>query len=115
MADALSGQIEVNHLAVMSSYGTNLQDRILQRGQQDVKYMDIMHRLEHNTGIGIDCSTSIGTSGSTCIGTRDNTGSGTSTGIGASAQDVDYFLIVDGLFRFRERIYMCQTIVNSKR
>jgi len=27
--DALSRQIQVNHLASMSSYGTNLQDRIL--------------------------------------------------------------------------------------
>jgi len=45
VADALSRQIQVNHLAAMSSYGTNLQDRILQAGQQDVRYMEIMHRL----------------------------------------------------------------------
>jgi len=29
VADALSRWVQVNHLAAMSSYGTNLQDRIL--------------------------------------------------------------------------------------
>jgi len=32
VAYALSRQVHVNHLAVMSSYGTDLQDRILQVG-----------------------------------------------------------------------------------
>jgi len=46
----------------MSSYEINLQDRILQAGKQDVRYMEIVHRLQQGTG------TSMG--GSTCIGTR---------------------------------------------
>eukprot|EP00253_Pinus_taeda_P020143 PITA_20143 len=84
VADALSRQIQVNHLATMSSYGTDLQDRILQAGQKDVRYMEIMHRLQQST------HTSIGGS--------------TSTGVGA--QDVDYYLTIDGLVRFKDRIYV---------
>jgi len=60
----------------MSSYGTNLQDRILRAGQHDVRYMEIVHSLQQSTG----------------------TGSGTSTGAGA--QDLDYCLTVDGLVKF---------------
>ena len=40
MADALSRQVQLNHLAIMSSYGTELHDRILQVSQQDVRYME---------------------------------------------------------------------------
>eukprot|EP00253_Pinus_taeda_P035833 PITA_35833 len=46
VANALSRQVHVNHLATMSSYGTNLQDRILQAGPQDVRYMEIVHKLQ---------------------------------------------------------------------
>lgn len=43
--DALSIRIQVNKLAAMSSYGTNLQGRILQEGHEDVRYIDIVYRL----------------------------------------------------------------------
>jgi len=46
VTNCLSKQIRVNHLAVVSSYGTDLQDRILQAIQQDFRYMEIMHRLQ---------------------------------------------------------------------
>lgn len=46
VVDALSRRAQVNHLEVMSSYGTDLHDRILQASQQDVTYMEIMHRLQ---------------------------------------------------------------------
>jgi len=36
---------------------TSLQDRIVQASQQDVRYMEIMHRLKHNTGTGTRGST----------------------------------------------------------
>ena len=45
VADALSRWVQVHHLAAVSSYGTDLQDRILQAGHQDVRYMEITHRL----------------------------------------------------------------------
>jgi len=45
VVDALSRQIHIHHLVAMSSCGTYLQDRILQAGQQDVRYMEIVHRL----------------------------------------------------------------------
>lgn len=45
VADALSRWIQVNHITTMSSYGMKLQDQILQAGQQDDKYTDLMHRL----------------------------------------------------------------------
>lgn len=106
--DALSRRIQVNHLESMSSYGKDLQDRILQAGQQDVKYIDIMHRLQQSTGTNIGDSTCIGTCDGTGIGTCTCTcngtgigtctgngtctvtGSGTGTGVGA--QVVDYCL-----------------------
>ena len=54
----------------MSSYATNLQDRILQVGQQDVRCMDIVHKLQR----------------------------GTSTGAGAHG--MDYCITMDGLVKF---------------
>lgn len=45
VADALSRRIHVNHITVMSSYGIDLQDQILQEGQHDDRYKEIMHRL----------------------------------------------------------------------
>jgi len=44
VVNALSRWVQINHLADMSSYGTDLHDRILQAGQQDVKYMEIVHK-----------------------------------------------------------------------
>lgn len=35
VADALSRRIHVNHISTMSSYGIDLQERILQVGQHD--------------------------------------------------------------------------------
>ena len=94
--DALSRRIQVNHLAAMRSYGTDLQDRIPRAGQQDVRYMDILHRLQQSTGIG------------TCTGDGTGIGIGTSDGRGTSesGQDVDYCLTGDVLVRFRDRIYV---------
>lgn len=68
----------------MSSYGTKLQDRILQVGQRYDKYMEIMHKLQQSIG--------------TC------------TGIGASTStsywDADCHLTTNGLVRFRDIIYV---------
>ena len=58
----------------MSSYGTDLQDRIIQAGQQDLRYMDIVHKLQQSKNTGIGDST----------GTRTSD----SIGIGVGAQDV---------------------------
>ena len=52
VGDALSRQIDVNHIAAISSYGTDLHDRILQVGQQDFKYMELRHRLQQSIGTG---------------------------------------------------------------
>ena len=49
VADALSRRVQVNHIATMISYGRNLQDQILQAGQQDARYMELMLRLQHGT------------------------------------------------------------------
>jgi len=76
----------------MSSYGTSLHDRILQVGQQDVRYMEIVHKLQQGVGTG--------TSGNTC------TCSNTYTSTGADAQRTNYCLTVDGLVRFRDKIYV---------
>lgn len=130
--DSLSRWIQVNHLTTMSSYGTNLQDRISWAGQQEVKYMDIVHKLQQSSGIGIGdgigtcICTSDGTG--TCSGIGTSTGDGTSTdtstctgigdgtgrssGIGAGAQYVDYCQM-DWLGL--QIGYMCQKIVSSRR
>ena len=98
VVDSLNRWVKVHFLVAMSSYGTDLQDRILWVGQQDVRYMDILHRLQQSTGTGTATGGGVGTS----IGTGDGTGIGTSsgTGIGVGAQDLDYYLIVDGLVKF---------------
>jgi len=43
---SLSRRIQVNHITIMSSYGMDLQDRILQEGQQDDNYRELMHKLQ---------------------------------------------------------------------
>lgn len=70
----------------MSSYGSELQDRILQAGQRDDKYREIVHRLQKNTGAV------------------------TSTG----DRDADYHRTTDGLVRFRDMIYVpnCSELKN---
>lgn len=45
VTNALSRRIQVNHIAIMSSYGAVLHDKILQVGQQDVRYMELRHKL----------------------------------------------------------------------
>lgn len=50
VADALSRRVHVIHITTMSSYGIDLQDRILQAGQQDDRYMKLMCRLQKGTG-----------------------------------------------------------------
>ena len=47
VADSLSRKVQVNHIAAMSSYGTELHDRILQVGHHDDKYMEIIHRYRY--------------------------------------------------------------------
>lgn len=58
----------------MRSYGTDLQDKILQAGQQDVMYMETVHRLQQ------DDSTGTCTCSGTGIGTCSGIGIGTSVG-----------------------------------
>lgn len=53
----------------MSSYGTDLHDRILQASHQDVRYMDIFHRLYPDASAGIGIGSGTGTGGSVGIGT----------------------------------------------
>ena len=64
----------------------------MQAGQQDDKYMDIMHMLQQSTG------TSKGKGTSTSVGIGVSTGEGD--------QDANYCLTVDGLVRFRDKIYV---------
>ena len=85
MVGSLSMQVHVTHLEIMSSYGIDLQDRILQASQEDV-------------GIGAGAGTRIG------IGTGGSTGTSTGIGIGATAQGMDYCLTSDGLVKFRDSI-----------
>ena len=91
VVDALSKKVQVNHIAVVSSNGTELHDRILQVGQKDDKYMEIM-QLQWSAGIG--------------IGTCTCTGVGIHAGIGTSDQDANYRLTTNGLVRFENRIYV---------
>jgi len=49
IAYALNRKVQVNHIETMRSYGTELQDRILQEGQRDNMYREIMHRLHQIT------------------------------------------------------------------
>lgn len=46
VVDAISRRVHVNHLIVMNYNGIYLHDNILRVGQQDVKYMDIVHKLQ---------------------------------------------------------------------
>lgn len=83
-------------------------------GEQDVRYMEIVHGLQQSDststgmGHGTHIGTSVGTHISTCIGTGIgvSTSTGRRIGTGAGACGMDYCLIVDGLVRFRDRIYM---------
>lgn len=88
MSYALNKRIHVNIIIAMSSYGKYLQDRIFQAGQEDVRYMEVVHRLQQSTG--------------TCIGTCSSTG----TCIYFGTQGVDYHFTTDGLVRFRGMIYV---------
>ena len=45
-ANAFSRRMLVNHIGAMSSYGIELQEQILQVGQQDDKYQQLKHRLQ---------------------------------------------------------------------
>ena len=70
--------------------------------------MEIVHRLQQSTGTCTCDSTGIGTGDGTgiCIGSSPGTStvSGTTTSVGA--QELDYFLTVEGLVRFQDRIYV---------
>ena len=100
----------MNHIVAMSSYGTYLHDRILQAGQLDHMYMEIMHIFLKSTGTGVGTCTRIGvvtgtgvTTG-TCIG--GSTGRGTCGSTGEGVRDLDYHLTIDGLVRVRDMIYV---------
>jgi len=56
--------------------------------------MELRHKLHESTYMG--------------------TGSGTSTGKGEGLQDVDYYLTIDGLIRFRDIIYVPDNIELKK-
>ena len=90
----------MNHIEVMSSYGTDFHDRILQAGKQDVRYLEIVDRLQQ------DDSTGTSTSHGTCTSSGAITSTCSGTGIGVNVQDLDYCLMADGLVRFRDRIYV---------
>ena len=77
VAYSLNRRVQVHHLTTMSSYGTDLQGRTLQARQHDVRYMEIVHRLQHSSGGGNGIGT--GTDGGTSTGTF----SGTGTSVGA--------------------------------
>lgn len=83
VADALSRRVQANHLEAMSSYETDLQDRILHEGQQDVIYMEIMCRLHQDASTGVGTCISAGTC--TCSGIGTGSSKGTSTCIGTDA------------------------------
>lgn len=72
---ALNRWVQVNHLAAMRSYETDLQDKILRVGEQDVRYMVTVYKIQQSTGTSIGDGTIIGIG--TCIGTSDGTGTGT--------------------------------------
>ena len=74
----------------------------MQKGQQHVRYMEIMHKLQQSTGTCTCGGTGICTCSSTCIGAGSGIGIGTCVG----AHDVDYCLTTDVLARFRDRIYV---------
>lgn len=81
LAYALSIWVHVDHLAAMGIYGKNLQDRILYTGEQDVKYMEIVHKLQQGDNIGTSTYTSHGIG--TCSGVGIGGSTGTCIGIGA--------------------------------
>ena len=64
----------------------------MQEGHHDVRYMEILHRLQQgdstSTGTGISTCSGISTCGSTSV----------------DAQAMDYCVTTDGLVRFRDRI-----------
>lgn len=64
--------------------------------------MEIMHRLQQS----IATCDSTGTCECTCTCIGIGTSVGTCIGTGVGAQDVDYCLTLDGLVRFRDRIYV---------
>lgn len=114
MEISLSKQIQLNKLAFMRSHGSNLQDRILQSGQRDFRYMEIVHQLQESadSGTGAGTCTCIGggigtcVDGGTCSGTGIGTCSGTGIGTNLGAEDVDYRLMENILVTFRDKIYV---------
>lgn len=92
----LSKKIKLIHLVAMSSYKRDLQDRIWKESQHDVRYMEIMYKLQQSTSI------LIGTCDSTGISRASHKGIGTNVG----AHDVDYFIIVDKQVGFKDMIYV---------
>ena len=97
VADSLSRKV-----VAIRSYGTELQDKILQASEKDFRYMDIVHRLQQ--GFGTSTCDSTCTSSGTSIDGSTCTDIGTS--IGAGAQGMDYCLTPDGFVKFRNRIYV---------
>ena len=78
----------------------------MQAGQQDIRYMDIVYRLQQGVGTGTCDSTC--TSTDACTGTSSGTSTNGSacTGTSAGAQGMDYCLTTNGLVRFRDKVYV---------
>jgi len=49
LSNALSRKVHVHHIAAMSSYGIDLQERNLQAGKYDEMYQNIKHKLQHQS------------------------------------------------------------------
>lgn len=45
VVDAISRRVQVNHIASIISYGTNLQEKILHNGHHDDRYQQLRHKL----------------------------------------------------------------------
>jgi len=46
VVDALNISVQVNHIAIMSSYGTYFEEKILQEGKHHDRYQRLRHRLQ---------------------------------------------------------------------
>lgn len=86
----------------------DLQDRILQEGEQDVRYMFIVHRLQQDsstsTGVGTITCNGKGIGGSTTTCTSIGTFISTGKVIGTCVQDTDYCLTEDESARLKHDI-----------
>ena len=48
MVDALNMRVQINHVATMSSYGTDHEERIGNAGKKDEKYQQLKEKSQKN-------------------------------------------------------------------